>query len=297
MNEQTVVSKRRKIFEQRTPAERVLYFIVFTVFLMFGLFYIYIYVWCFLAAIKTHNEIVLTPFSIPLLKDWKISNFIEVFGFLKVAGFGYFGMLFNSVYFSVLGSLIKVSVTSMFAYACTKYKFPGSTLVYPLIMVMLTLPIYGSQGSNYIIIKRLGLINSYSQIVLAFNGMNMWFLYFTATFKGVSDSYGEAAVLDGANDFQVYFKVMLPQALNLWLALFLMSWEADWNAYASVLIYLPKLPTLAGGIYMFEIDAVQSVRFDMLYAAYFMSAIPPLVIFGFFSNILTNSISVGGVKE
>jgi ABC-type glycerol-3-phosphate transport system permease component len=232
-----------------------------------------------------------------LPQNWIIGNYFEVFSFMRVAGFGYFGMLFNSIYFSVVGSLIKVMVTSIFAYTCTKYKFPGSTLVYPIIMIMLTLPIYGAQGSQYIIIKRLGLINSYSQIILAINGMNMWFLYFTATFKGVSDTYGEAAVIDGANDFQVYFKVMLPQAFNLWLAMFLMSWEADWNNYSSVLLYLPKLPTLAGGLYMFEIDAVQSVRFDMLYAAYSLSALPPLIIFAFFSNILTNSISIGGVKE
>ena len=294
-NNTSVIKPKKRFLQQRTPAERILYSIIFIVFAVVALFYIYIYFWCFTAGMKTHNEIVLQPFALP--QNWIIGNYLEVFSFMRVAGFGYFGMLFNSIYFSVVGSLIKVMVTSIFAYTCTKYKFPGSTLVYPIIMIMLTLPIYGAQGSQYIIIKRLGLINSYSQIILAINGMNMWFLYFTATFKGVSDTYGEAAVIDGANDFQVYFKVMLPQAFNLWLAMFLMSWEADWNNYSSVLLYLPKLPTLAGGLYMFEIDAVQSVRFDMLYAAYSLSALPPLIIFAFFSNILTNSISIGGVKE
>lgn len=294
-NIQTTIKVKKKFLQQRTVPERILYGIVFAVFAVVAFFYLYIYFWCFTSGLKTHDEIVLYPFALP--QKWIVGNFFEVFSFMNVAGFGYFGMLFNSIYFSVGGALIKVTVTSIFAYTCTKYKFPGSTLVYPIIMIMLTLPIYGSSGSMYIIIKRLGLINSYSQIILAINGMNMWFLYFTATFKGVSDTYGEAAVIDGANDFQVYFQVMLPQAFNLWLAMFLMSWEADWNNYSSVLLYLPKLPTLAGGLYMFEIDAVQSVRFDMLYAAYSLSAIPPLVIFAFFSNILTNSISIGGVKE
>lgn len=287
--------KKFKLLQQRTPGEHVLFSLVFIIFAIVACFYLYIFVWCFTSAVKTHNEIVLTPFALP--EQWKFGNFIEVFKFLKVGKFNYFGMLFNSLYFSVIGSFIKVMVTSLFAYTCTKYSFPGSKLVYPVIMIMLTLPIYGAQGSQYIVIKRLGLINSYMQIILAFSGMNMWFLYFTATFSSVSDSYGEAAVLDGANDFQIYYQVMLPQVFNLWLAMFLISWEGDWNNYSSVLLYLPKLPTLAGGIYMFEMDAVQAVRFDMLYAAYSLSAIPPLIIFAFFSNILTNSISIGGVKE
>lgn len=287
--------KKNRFIQQRTIGERILYSFVFVIFALVACFYLYIYFWCFTAAVKSHNEIVLKPFAMP--EEWRFGNFIEVFKYLKVGKVGYFGMLFNSLYFSVVGSFIKVMVTSLFAYTCTKYRFPGSKLIYPTVMIMLTLPIYGSQGSQYIIIKRLGLINSYMQIILSFSGMNMWFLYFTATFGSVSDSYGEAAVLDGANDFQVYYHVMLPQVFNLWLAMFLMSWNAEWNNYASVLLYLPKLPTLAGGIYMFEIDAVQSVRLDMLYAAYSLSAIPPLIIFAFFSNILTNSVSVGGVKE
>lgn len=282
-------------WEKRALVERIIYICVFAIFAIVGFCYIYILLWGFMTGLKGHSDIVNNPFSLP--KEWKFENYIEVFSYLEVNDHTYFQMLFNSLYFSLLGPLITISTTSMFAYACTKYKFPGSKLVAPIILIVMTLPIYGSSGSLYRIIKSMNLIDSYLHIVLAFAGMNSWFLYFSATYSGISDTYREAAVLDGANDFQVYFNIMLPQARNLFGALFLLAWVADWNNYSSVLIYLPNLPTLAGGIYLCEIEMIYDVRYDMLYAAYMVSAIPPLILFACFSNVLTNSISVGGVKE
>ncbi len=286
----------RKIgWERRAPLERAIYVFMFLLFSCFAAFYIYLYLWGFMTGFKTHSDIVNNPFSLP--EKWVFHNYIEIFSYLEVNGNNYFQMLFNSLYFSVLGPLIQLSVTSMFAYACCKYKFPCSKLFYPLILITMTLPIYGSGGSQYKVIKALGLIDSYMHIILAFAGMSSFFLYFTAIYTGVSNTYYEAAVLDGANEWQAYFKVMLPQAKNLFLALFLIMWEGEWNNYSGVLIYLPNIPTLAGGVYLCELDMVYDVRYDMIYAAYMVSAIPPLIIFACFSNVLTNSISLGGIKE
>lgn len=288
--------KPKKVFlEKRAPLERAIYIIVFLVFALVAAFYLYIYLWGFMTGFKSHKDIVNHPFSLP--EKWHFKNYIEIFSYLEVNDNNYFDMLFNSLYFSLLGPLIQVSTTSLLAYTCNKYRFPGSKLFYPAVLIMLTLPIYGSGGSQYLIIKRLGLIDSYMHIVLAFNGVNSWFLYFTATWTGVSDTYREAAILDGANDFQVYYQIMLPQARNLFIALFLLQWESEWNNYSSVLVYLPNIPTLAGGVYLCETDMIYDVRYDMIYAAYMVSAIPPLLIFAFFSETLTNSVSVGGIKE
>ena len=66
----------------------------------------------------------------------------------------------------------------------------------------------------------------------------MMFLYFTAYFKNLSWTYAEAAMMDGADDFQIYFRVMFPQAKPIFGALFLTTWITNWNNYESALIYL-----------------------------------------------------------
>ena len=103
-------------------------------------------------------------------------------------------------------------------------------------------------------------------------------------------------MMDGANDFKIYFKVMFPQAKPIFFALFLTSWLGNWNSYESALIYLPDLPTLPVGIYKFNLEMIYRVRLDLLFAACIFISIPAFVMFVAFNKTLTESISVGGLK-
>lgn len=289
------IRKEKRKLLRGSISENILYGIVFIIFMTFALSYIYIFLWGVLAGLKTHDELVLQPFTIPAHPRW--GNYIEVFNKLNVAGYTYWGMLFNSIYFSVLGQFIGCMCSCMLAYVTCKYKFPGAKLYFAIVTIMIILPIYGNGGSMYRLMYRLGMIDSYAHILTAFGGMNIYYLYFHAAFENVSDSYAEAALIDGANDFTVFFKVVFPQVINIFGALFLLRWVADWNNYSSVLIYLSKLPTLAGGIYLFELDVERSARLDLVYAAYMISAVPPLVLFAVCNQTLTSNVSLGGLKE
>lgn len=273
----------------------IMYVIVSVVFALFALSYLYILVWSVVAGLSTHTEINLHPFAFPAKLHF--FNYIEVFSLLKVNGVGFLGMLRNSLYFSVFGSFIGCMVTAMIAYVTCKYKFPGSKIFYPLVVIMMSLPIYGTGGSMYKLLFNLGWINSPLQILCATSGLGVNYLYFYAAFSSVSNTYSEAAQLDGAGDYTIFFKVVFPQVFPLFGSLFVIAWVADWNNYSSVLLYLPKMPTLAGGIYMFELDIKRTMRSDILYAAYVVSTIPPLLLFMFCNKALTSNVSVGGIKE
>lgn len=281
--------------KRRTVSERITYAIVFVIFTAFALSYLYILVWTFFSGLKTHDEVVMSPFAFP--EKWRFKNYIEVFTLLKVENTGFFKMVFNSLYWSVLGSFINMMCTSMLAYVCTKYKFFGSKLYWAMSMFMMMMPIYGTGGATYKLFLKLGFVNSYSRIFQYTGGMGVNFLYFTAFYAALSDTYAEAARIDGANDWQIFFKVVFPQTAVLFGSLFLIAWEAAWNDYSTALIYMPKIPTLAVGIYMFELEMKHHIRMDILYAAYFIAAIPPLVIFSLFNNALTTNVSIGGIKE
>ena len=283
-----------KSFRRKSKAEIALYILVSLIFFVVAASYVYMFVWAVIAGAKTHTEIILNPFSLP--EEWHWEHFFDVFRLLEVNGSNFWDMLFNSVYFSVGAVGLNQLVTMSFAYCCTKYKFPGSEWPYVIILVMLTLPLYGTGGATYRIYKGLGMVDSYTQIFSALGGFSMNFLYYRACFKSMSWSYAEAAMMDGADDFVIYGKVMMPMAKPIFGALFLTGWLANWNNYESALVYLPNLPTLPVGIYQFNTEMIYRARLDILFAACVLISIPAIVLFIAFNKVITTNVSLGGIK-
>ncbi len=280
--------------KRKSPAEVTLYCFVSLLFAAVAASYLYLLVWMVIAGAKTHAEIALDPFGLPA--KWLFEHYGEVFAQLEVNGSNFFDMLFNSVWFSVVGVFVQQFVTINFAYCCSKYKFKGSGLVYPIILVVITLPLYGNSGAMYKLLHSWHLIDSYAQIVTSTSAFSIFFLYYQAYFKNLSNTYIEAATIDGANDFQTYFHVMFPQAKPIFGSLFLTQWIKVWNGYESALIYLPNLPTLPVGIYQFNTEMIYRARLDILFAACVLVSIPAIILFIVFNKAITTSVSVGGIK-
>ncbi len=286
----------KKIFARRTVSEHIVFSIVFVLFLVMAASYVFVLVWAMLAGMRTHSDVTLRPFE-NILKNLDFLKPFQVFGAMKVGKAGFGQMLLTSIYFSVLGTILTILSTSMIAYVTTKYKFPCHKWFYYIVLVTMILPLYGTAGSTYRLYNDLGLLNSPLMIITSLGGLGGNFLYFEAFYRGFSDTYMEAAEIDGANEWQIFFKVVFPQSMGITGALFLTSWVVQWNAYDSVLLYLPKLPTLAAGLYKFNAVATSKAKMDLFFAACVITAIPPLVLFAVFNKVLTSNVSLGGIKE
>jgi ABC-type glycerol-3-phosphate transport system permease component len=286
--------KSKKLIK-KTLAEKILYSIVFIVFVFFAGSYLYCLLWCFMSGFKTHNEVILTPFALPT--KLQFSNYSKGLALMDVNGSNFFDMLFNSIYFSVFGAFLNVMSTAMIAYVTTKYRFKGSQIFFYASLIMMILPIYGSGGSQYRLMWDLGLVNSRWMILTAVGGLGGYYMYFNAFYKNLSWTYAEAAQIDGAGHFRTFFQIMFPQSMSMFGAVFLLSWIAEWNNYGTAIIYLSEMPTLASGIYIFELKMDYLARIDILYAASSLTLIVPLLIFIFFNKILMSNISLGGIKE
>lgn len=280
--------------KRKSPAEIALYSLVSLLFMAVALSYIYILWWAFMSGCKTHIEIVMDPFALP--EEWHLEHFIEVLSTLEVNKSGFFDMLFNSIWFSVFGVLIQQFTCITLAYGCSKYRFPGSDLIYTVILIVITLPIYGNSGAMYKLYHDLGLVDSYAQIISSTSAFNVFTLYYMAYFRNLSWTYAEAAMVDGAHDFQIYFKVMMPQAKPIFGSLFLTQWIQIWNNYESALVYLPNLPTLPVGIYQFNTEMIYRARLDILFAACLIITIPAVILFIVFNKTITSNVSAGGIK-
>ncbi len=288
---------KRKNRIKRTLSESIVHAFVFVIFALVAFSYLYLIFWCFHSGMRSYDALVETPFG---FGGYQLSNYIEVFevvGANEVGGVTFVGMIFNSMYFSFLGPFLTIFVTAQLAYVTSKYRFFGAGGVYYIVLVVITLPIYGTQSAMYKLLFHLDFLNSPLMILTSLNGFSIYYMYFYGFFKSMSWTYGEAAQLDGATHWGIYYKIMLPQSLPMFGALFMMLWIVDWNSYSTALIYLPEMPTLAVGIYKFQTWAENNYRLDLLYAAYGIAMLPPMVLFIICNNTLMSNVSIGGIKE
>ena len=284
-------------FPKRAVSERVLYTLIFCFFVMVAGSYLYILLWSLLTSLRDFQSIAADPFGLSGVRLGNFRNYVDIIPIMSDHGKDFWFMLWNSIYFCFFGSFLCIFVVCMFAYVTSKYRFFGSRAIYFIVLIVITLPVYGSSSAMYKLLNNTGILNSRWMILTSLNGFSIYYLYFHAFFSNLSWSFAEAAEIDGANEWRTYFSVMLPQTVPMFGSLFLMLWIFDWNNYSTALLYLSKLPTLAVGIYQFKIDTVYESYTHILFAACIIATIPPLLLFILCNNLLLNNVSLGGIKE
>lgn len=288
-----LVNRKNRI--KRPISTNITYGIVVTIYSLLSVMYLYLLFWLVMACFKTHTELALHPWTLP--EKWRWYNFVEMFEVFEYADTTMLGMIWNSVWHSLGGTFLNVFGTMSVAYLCAKYKFPGSRF-YPVYhMALLIFPIYGSSGAGYRLVHALGFVNSPTILWTAWGVVGWNFFYFHGFFTSVSSSYAEAALIDGANDWVIFYKVILPQSFGIAGAIFITLWSSNWQDYSSQMLYMYDMPTLSVGIYYFKNEMVYRARMDILYCASLISSLPIFILYACFNNLLFKNVSMGGIKE
>ena len=102
--------------------------------------------------------------------------------------------------------------------------------------------------------------------------------------------------MDGASHWQVFVKIMFPQALAPMMTFAITDFIGGWNDYMMSLIWLPSFPTLATGLYKYEAAMIRSINYPVYFCGVIISAIPVLTVFICFRDTFMSSLSMGGLK-
>lgn len=252
--------------------------------------------WSFMNALKTGEEFFADSMALP--KEWLFSNFITVFENFIVRDFNYLDMLINSLWMLFMKVFMSVLSSALLAYALAKYRFPGSTFLYWLVIFSQTIPIIGSGAAGMKLMRDLNMINNPSTIWLSWaGGFDFAFIIFYGTFKGISPTYTDAARLDGANNFVVLFKVILPQAIASIIAIAITESISAWNDYNTPMLYLRDYPNLAYGLYLFDTEAnyVENSK-PIFFTAALISCIPVIILYASNMKLIMTNVTAGGLK-
>ena len=169
-------------------------------------------------------------------------------------------------------------------------------------MVPMVVSIAGTQPAMYKLVNNLGIYdNLFGILLMSTGGFGFNFMLIASVFINISDAYREAASIDGAGNWRIFLTIYVPQASQLLIALFVLSFIGTWNDYTTPYLYLPSHQTLATGIKMLETrltvgnDPYQN-DYPKLFACMIWSILPVLVLFIAFQNKIMKFSLGGGVK-
>lgn len=248
-------------------------------------------VWTLSTSLRLPRE----SFSLPpkwLPTDFRIDNYLQVFE--RVPFWRYF---FNSLLISgavVFGQLI---TCSMAAYAFARLRFPGRGILFTIILSALMIPIQATIIPVFVEIKFLHLSNSLWSLILP--GVTSAFGVFLLRqyFLTIPNELEDAARIDGANQWQIFSRVMLPLVAPALAVLAILTFNGYWNEYFRPLIFLatPDRYTLPVGLVNLR-GQFGSGSIAIVLAGVILSLIPVLIAYIFAQKYLIEGITVGGVK-
>ena len=282
---------------QTTRSEKITKTIYFFVFVFFTFLFLYPIWWMLINSLKTSKEILQSPTALPT--DWtNFGNYIRIFGDFRYKDYYYTDMLFNSLWITFVQIFVNLLSSVLLAYPIAKFRFPGRNLLYSLVIFANTIPIFGAATTKYKLMMSLNMIDNPFLIWLSWaGGFDFAFIVFYGTFKGISNSYLEAASIDGAKDFYILFRIVMPQAITSIVALAITQAIPAWNDYTTSMINLRSYPNLAYGLYCFQQESRYMTNSKAIYySAAMISMIPPLLLYACNQKMILSNISAGGIK-
>lgn len=250
-------------------------------------------IWVFMNSLKTKYEYFDSVVALP--RDWLFSNYIKAFQVLEINDTNAFTMLFNSLWLSLSRPAINLATAAMASYVMSKYKFPGRSLIWGIMLTTMVLPIYGSGAAGLILYKNLGFYDSPTILLTSVTGLGGSIMMISA-FDGVSKEYMEAAFVEGAGHFRVFWQIMLPQISGLLSALYIMAFVGGWNDYMTSIMYLPSYLTLSTGLYIFQEINARTLDVPLLFAGALLCMVPTTALYIIFQDKFMNLSFGGGLK-
>lgn len=254
------------------------------------------FIWMISTSLKNINEVFTVPIQwIP--KEIKASNFKRVF---EVMDFSTYYL--NTIIVTVLRLVGLFITATMAGYAFSKMEFPGKKVLLVVLLATLMVPIHTIMYPAYKVVSSLGLINNYAGLTLpqmlgAFGGAFSIFLIKQA-FDSVPNELAEAARVDGAGTFRIFFQIMLPQVKPVLASFFIFSFNGAWNDYIYPLIVVndDKMKTLSLGLAGFNSIRDGLTNYPLMMAAAVMTLIPVIILFIAAQKYFIESAASSGLK-
>ena len=265
--------------------------------------------WMIRTAFSTSRSLFSDPNSL-LPVDFTLGAFKRVFGLATPAeaqaegGSGaavnFWLFLRNSIVYATLSTAGQVFFSALAAYAFARLRWPGRDKVFFIFLTALMIPPIFVMLPNFILIKNLGLLNTFPGLILPYFFMTPFAIFFLRQFfLGINREIEEAATIDGAGHFRIFWKIVLPMSSAPVFTLVILTYIGAWNDYFWPLIVASdeKARVLTVALGVFQSQTPQGAPdWPGLMAATLVAALPIIILFAIFGKKIVNNIQFSGIK-
>ncbi|MEX3622624.1 carbohydrate ABC transporter permease [Viridibacillus arvi] len=258
--------------------------------LFFAIISLFPLYWLVTSSFKNSSDVVkMPPDWFP--KTFTLSNYTDVFNNQPAFTWSY-----NSLFVALVSTFALIIVSTLAAYAFSKLKFKGKNIIFVIFISSLMIPKEVMIVPLFRLIQEFGMVNSLSGMIFPNIATAFGVFLLKGFFDTIPDSLREAAKMDGASEFKIFYKIMLPLVKPGIGALFILNFVQVWNDYLWQLIVGQDAnsKTLMVGIATLMQDLNPNFAYKMAGAT--VAAIPMLLIFIFFQKYFTKGITLGSDK-
>ncbi len=278
---------------KRSIGETISNVVIYAFLAFWAVLVIFPMVWLFYTSFKTDQEIFFSPWSLPAAPQW--DNYVR--GWVDANIGTYF---LNSV-IVVLPSLILIlAFSAVTAYVLARFPFPGNKLVFYGFMSGMLFPVFLALIPLFFTINSVNGLNTYWALILVYVAYSLPFSVFflTGFFKTLPSELHEAGIMDGANQYTVFFRIMLPLAQPGLISIGIFNFLGMWNQYLLpvVLMTNAKRYLLTQGLAYMLHQQYYKNDWSALFAAVSMIMMPTLLVYIIFQGQIQKGITVGALK-
>ena len=201
----------------------------------------------------------------------------------------------NTVLITVIGTGGHLIIASMAAFVLAKYDFPGGKLFFSIVVTALMFSGYVTGIPNYIIMSRLKMIDTHWAVILPAFAAPIGLFLMKQFMEGIPTALIEAAHIDGAGEFRIFWTIIMPVVKPAWLTMTIFSVQSLWNANAATVVYSEAKKTLAYALQ--QIQAGGIARTGQAAAATVIVTLVPIVLFICFQGQILETMASSGLKD
>jgi ABC-type glycerol-3-phosphate transport system permease component len=266
---------------------------LFLLLLIFGMFSAYPLIMTVSNAFKSLDELFLFP---PRLfpRNITFDNFRDLSELIGNSWIPFSRYFFNTILITLSGTVGHVLIASMCAYPLAKYKFPGRNLIFTLVVYSLMFAPQVTATPNYIIISRIGLIDTPLAIILPAIASSLGLYLMKQFMQQIPDELIESAKIDGASEYRIFFQIVMPLVKPAWLTLVILLFQRLWTTDGGSFIFSEELKPVSYALRQIAQGSIE--RAGTIAAVSFIMMIVPVTFFILSQSRIVETFSHSGMK-
>ena len=248
------------------------------------------FLWLIISTFKVDADIVKYP---PTLfgQQYTVSSFIKVWESIPLLDF-----LKNTIIFAGSVTVISVLFDSMAGYAFARFNFKGKKSLFTFILITMMIPFQVLMIPLFIEVFKLGILNTYAGLILPRMADAFGIFLMRSSFVSLPKELEEAARVDGYNEFQIFFKIMLPLSKPAIITLGIINLMGNWNdlLYPLMLTSTTKMRTISAGLALFV--GQRTLEYGPTLAAALIALLPLVIVYIFAQKYFVQGIATTGLK-